>query len=297
MKYVVVTPVRNEAKHLARTIDSMVIQSAPPEEWLIVDDGSTDGTLELAQAASERVSWIKVIPRADRGFRKAGAGVVEAFYDGFNQVRCADWDLLVKLDGDLEFERRYFEDILRAFADEPKLGIAGGDIYHFEGGLRVIESKTDPAFHVRGANKTYRRECWEQIGGLFSVTGWDTLDEVKANMLGWTTRRIAGLGMLHLKPTGAADGTWKDAFKNGRGSYISGYHPVFLLARAGRRLFKRPYFVTTAGLCAGYFSSYIRRVPRIDDRALIRFLRKQQVNKMLAKNSLWSARPHGPGQG
>jgi biofilm PGA synthesis N-glycosyltransferase PgaC len=286
MKYVLVTPVRNEAKHLGRTIESMLAQTVAPAEWIIVDDGSTDGTTQLIEAAMARASWIRLVKRQDRGFRKAGAGVVEAFYDGFRQLTCQDWEFVVKLDGDLEFEPSYFEDTAKAFAAEPKLGIAGGDIYHFEGEKLVIESQTDPAFHVRGANKAYRRSCWEAINGLFSVTGWDTLDEVKANMLGWITRRIEQLRVLHLKPTGAADGTWKNAFKNGRGSFICGYHPVFLIARSSRRLFTRP--VESIGLLAGYFSSDFAGVERVADNDLVRYIRAQQVLRLLGKKSRWS---------
>ncbi|MEO6002489.1 MAG: glycosyltransferase family A protein [Opitutus sp.] len=290
MKYIVITPVRNEAKHLSRTIASMLQQSAPPEEWIVVDDGSTDGTNELIQAATTKAPWIRLVNRPNRGFRKAGAGVVEAFYDGFDQHQSKDWDFVVKMDGDLEFDGHYFERLISAFEADPKLGIAGGDIYHHDGPDIVIESRVDPEFHVRGANKAYRRECWEQMSGLFRVTGWDTLDEVKANMLGWTTRRISALRMLHLKPTGSADGKWKDAFKNGRGSYICGYHPLFLCARSSRRLLGWPPLVESAGLLAGYVSGAIMRKARVPDTQLIRYVRTQQLNKLLFKQSLWSRR-------
>lgn len=287
MNYIVITPVRNEAKHLARTITSMLAQTIPPMEWIIVDDGSTDGTTELIQTATGKAPWIRLVNRPNRGFRKPGAGVVEAFYDGYDQLRCANWDLVVKMDGDLEFDGRYFERLLTVFEAEPQLGISGGDIFHYQGEQLVIESKADPAFHVRGANKAYRRACWEQMGGLFRVTGWDTLDEVKATMLGWRTRRIDTLRMLHLKPTGSADGTWKNAFKNGRGSYICGYHPLFLLARSSRRLGGWPPLVESAGLLAGYVSGVILRKTRVDDPHLIRYVRQQQLRKLMLRPSIW----------
>lgn len=287
MKYVVVTPVRNEVQHLKRTIQSMLAQTEAPMEWIIVDDGSTDGTRQLAESAAANTPWVKLVQRADRGFRKAGAGVVQAFYDGFNEIACNEWDIVVKLDGDLEFDPTYFEQLIAEFERDGRLGISGGDIYHFKDSQVVIESAIDPAFHVRGANKAYRRACWEAMGGLFQVTGWDTLDEVKANMIGWTTRRIASLRMLHLKPTGAADGTWKNAFKNGRGSFICGYHPIFLLARSARTLLRWPPFVESAGLMAGYFTGVLRGVDRVQDAQLIRYLRRQQINKLLLRPSLW----------
>lgn len=287
MRYIVISPVRNEAKHVSRTIESMLRQTTPPVKWIVVDDGSKDGTRELVEAAAKRASWIQLVVRKDRGFRKAGAGVVEAFYEGFEQVGSLPWDIVVKMDGDLEFEPTYFETLLKTFENEPTLGIGGGDIYHHKESEVVIESSNDPAFHVRGANKAYRFQCWQQMNGLFRVTGWDTLDEVKANMLGWKTRRIESLRMLHLKPTGAADGKWKDSVKNGRGSYISGYHPLFLCARSLRRIFSWPPLVETTGLLWGFASGYFGKAEQIEDKALIKYLRKQQLNKLLLQPSIW----------
>ena len=287
MKYVVISPVRNEAKHFHRTIDSMIRQSIPPAEWIIVDDGSDDGTPQIAQEAARMHPWIKVVQRMDRGHRKSGAGVVEAFYEGFNQLAHKDWNLLIKLDGDLEFAADFFERLSDAFEADDKLGVAGGEVVHFEDEELVIESKGDPDFHVRGAVKAYSRTCWDGIGGLVSLTGWDTLDEVKAIQLGWKTRRVSGLNLIHLKPTGAADGTWKNAYKNGKGSFISGYHPLFILLRACRSALAARSVVVPMGLIAGYFGSYLSKVRRVDDKELVSFLRAQQLRRMLGMSSMW----------
>ncbi|HWQ93345.1 MAG TPA: glycosyltransferase family A protein [Clostridia bacterium] len=91
-RYVIVSPVRNEAEYLPLTIDSIANQSIRPMLWVIVNDGSTDETARLAQAAAEKHSWIRVIHRADRGFRQAGGGVVDAFYDGYRLVEKESWD-------------------------------------------------------------------------------------------------------------------------------------------------------------------------------------------------------------
>src|SRR5688572_6135518 len=128
-KYVVITPVRNEAAYVRRTIDSVVAQTLSPQQWVIVDDGSTDGTREILEPASRTYAWITTISRPDRGFRKSGGGVVEAFYDGYRMLKGGDWDFLVKLDGDLSFEPDYFERCFAYFADEPRLGIGGGAVY------------------------------------------------------------------------------------------------------------------------------------------------------------------------
>lgn len=285
--YVIISPVRNEARNLARTIQSVANQTVRPARWIIVDDGSNDGTREIASEAAARHEWITVVARADRGSRKSGAGVMEAFYDGLKRLEKLDWDYLVKLDGDLEFEASFFERIFQAFNQDSSLGVSGGDIYHFENDQKVIESRNDPGFHVRGATKVYRRGCWEAIGGLVPATGWDTLDEVKANMLGWRTARVPTAPALHLRPTGAADGGWRNAFKNGRGSYISGYHPVYMLSKCVKRVLDRPVLIQSLGLAAGFFSSYFGGVEQIRDRDLIRYLRAQQIRRLLGRPSIW----------
>jgi glycosyltransferase involved in cell wall biosynthesis len=302
-KYVVITPVRNEGKRIGCTIESMVAQTLLPAAWVIIDDGSTDDTGAVVDEAANRHSWIKAVHRRDRGFRKPGAGVIEAFYDGYDQVRDLPWEFLGKLDGDLEFGPRYFEESLEFFERDPKLGIGGGKVFCRKDGQLYEECPEDPAFHVRGATKVYRRKTWEEIGGLFHLTGWDTLDELKANMLGWHTYSFTGVVAVQLKHTGAADGTWKNWYKNGRANYITGYHPLFMVIKCARRLFKGSSFLATLALLSGYFGSYVSRPARVDDPELIRYLRHQQVNRIFGRRSLWSdpapvvvepARPQAP---
>jgi glycosyltransferase involved in cell wall biosynthesis len=276
-KYVIISPVRNEKKYLAGTITSVAAQTVLPTQWIIVDDGSTDGSSALLHGAARKHPWITVTSRADRGARKPGTGVVEAFYDGYTFVR-QSWDFLVKLDGDVSFASDYFERCLQKFAANPKLGIGGGTVCNWRNGTLVPESSIDPAFHVRGATKIYRRECWDQIGELIRAPGWDTLDELKANMLGWTTVTFPDIQIVHHKPAGSADGL---------ANYIVGYHPLFMLLKAARRSVHRPYALGALGLLTGFVTGYAKRVPQIPDKDLIRYLRRQQLRKLTFQSSLW----------
>jgi poly-beta-1,6-N-acetyl-D-glucosamine synthase len=286
--YVIITPARNEGEHIQRTIDSVAAQTLRPAKWVIVDDGSSDETGELIEAAARQHPWIQVLHRADRGARKQGGGVVETFYDGFELVKSVPWAFLVKLDGDLEFEPHYFEECFGHFEAEPKLGIGGGAICVEKNGQLSEESPGDPRFHVRGATKIYRRECWEAIGGLLRETGWDTLDEVKANMLGWKSRTFNSPKLRHLRPTGEADGTWKNWFKNGRANYIVGYHPLFMLAKCLKRICERPYGIVSLALWSGFASGYLSRASQPQDQEVLRYLRRQQMRALLFRESLWS---------
>ena len=285
--YIIITPARNEGQYLQTTIDSVVAQTLRPRTWVIVDDGSTDNTGKLIDTAAQQHPWIKVVHRPDRGFRKQGAGVMEAFYDGFKLLAGESWDFLVKLDGDLSFGKDYFEKCLDQFSKDTQLGIAGGKIDCLIDGLTVEDSPGDPLFHVRGATKIYRRATWEAIGGLIRSTGWDTLDEIKANMLGWKTRSFSDLRMFQHRETGAVDGKWKNSVKNGWANYVVGYHPLFMFCKCVRRLFERPYGVVSAGLWYGYLTGYLSRAPRVRETEVIAYLRREQMRRLFCKNSIW----------
>jgi glycosyltransferase involved in cell wall biosynthesis len=265
----------------------MVGQFRRPDLWVIVNDGSTDRTAGIIDAAAREHAWILGVHRVDRGYRQQGGGVVEAFYAGLARVRDLPWDYVVKFDADLSFEPDFFNHCLAKFAEDPKLGIGGGMICQEVGRVLVCESPGDPAFHVRGATKIYRRACWEAIGGLVQAPGWDTIDELKANMLGWTTRTFKDVPLQHHRYTGAADGTWKNFVKFGLANYITGYHPVFMGLKCLKRCFQRPYFVGAVGLGWGFCRGYLRRVAQVEDRQLIRYVRRQQLNKLMGKPSLW----------
>ncbi len=284
-RYAVITPIRDEEKFIEATIASMEAQSVRPAEWVIVDDGSTDRTGEIIDRHAARLPWIRVVHRANRGFRKSGGGVVEAFYAGYNALQCPDWDFIVKLDGDLAFPTDYFEKCFVHFEREPKLGVGGGDIYHDLGGAHKLEA--NPKFHVRGATKIYRRACWEAIGGLWQAPGWDTIDEVKANMLGWSSHSFSELHVVHHRLTGTAEGLMRDRIKHGVACYVSGYHPLFVVASCLSRLTQKPYVAGSAAIGYGFLKGYWTRAPRVNDARLIKYVRSQQLRRLCGLETIW----------
>jgi glycosyltransferase involved in cell wall biosynthesis len=284
-RYVVITPVRDEEEFIESTIASVRNQSLRPMEWIIVNDGSTDRTGTILDQYAAQNRWIQVVHRANRGFRKAGGGVMEAFYAGYSALRCTDWEFIVKLDGDLTLPENYFEKCLEHFALDNQLGIGGGDIYHDIDGVQKLEST--PRFHVRGATKIYRRACWEAIDGLWRAPGWDTIDEVKANMLGWRTYTFKELHLLHHRFTGTAESLWKDKVKRGAACYVSGYHPMFLAASCIANLVRRPYLAGSTAIAYGFLRGYWRRAPRVNDKQFIRYLRSQQLRRLCGMNTIW----------
>jgi biofilm PGA synthesis N-glycosyltransferase PgaC len=284
-RYVIITPVRDEEKHIEATIESVCRQTILPSEWVIVDDGSTDRTGDILDRVTAQSPWIRVIHRTNRGFRKSGGGVMEAFYDGYNTLQRNDWDFIVKLDGDLSFAPEYFEKCLEYFRRDPNLGIGGGEIYHnISGNLKLEET---PRFHVRGATKIYRKSCWEAIDRLWPAQGWDTIDEVKANMLGWKTYAFADLHLLHYRLTGSEDGLLHDRVKHGMACYISGYHPLFVLASSLYRMTQKPYIIGSAAVLYGYLKAHLTHPPRLEDQSYVAYIRGQQLRRLLGMQTIW----------
>lgn len=284
--YIVITPIRDEEEFLPLTIASMTAQTVTPRQWILVDDGSRDRTGQLIDDAARAHPWITAVHRTDRGSRQAGSGVIAAFYDGFNTIASDDWAFIVKFDGDLSFDPDYFESCLRQFETDQHLGIAGGTCSKVVDGCRVPEFIGEPPFHVRGPTKIYRRSCFKAIGGLIQAPGWDTVDLVKANMLGWRTRTFPHIRLVHHRPTGGAYGSWANYVKNGLANYITGYSPVFMAFKCARRTLRKP--MEGLGLWCGFMKGYVRRVSQIDDVAMIRYLRNQQWRALTMRSNLWT---------
>ena len=214
--------------------------------------------------------------------------MVEAFNSGYKLIpRELSWNFLVKLDADLSFDADYFEKCIRHFRVDPTLGIGGGTVMQRIGGGAIIDSPGDPPFHVRGATKIYRRPCWEAIAPLAAGPGWDTIDEVKANCVGWRTRTLTDAQVVQLKPTGDADGSWRNWYKNGRANFLTGYHPVFMVAKCMKRAVRRPLLREGLALWLGYCSGYREGLVPLADTATVKYLRNQQFRRLLLRPSIY----------
>ena len=284
-KYVVITPVRNEAAYIEKTLTSMVAQTVKPAQWIIVNDGSADRTGQIVSNYAAQYPWIRLINREDRGFRQLGPGVVDAFYEGFGQITHTDYDVVVKLDGDLSFEPNYFEELMNQFAANPRLGIASGVPIELNGG----KWDTWKALHscTHGQTKLYRRECFEAIGGIPRSLGWDGIDDWKARMLGWQTVAFEYLRVLHHRIQGAATGTLKSRVERGQGAYFMGYHPLYMSLRGIRRMINRPYVIGGCAMIWGYVASWLARREQVESE-LVRFVRRTQLRLLasLVRSSL-----------
>ena len=171
------------------------------------------------------------------------------------------------------------------FHQDAELGIGGGEIHHLISGELKLE--TNPRFHVRGATKIYKRACWEAIGGLWPAPGWDTIDEVKANMLGWKTYAFPELHLLHHRFTGTEEGLFRDRVKHGVACYVSGYHPLYVAASCLRRLIKKPHLVGSVGIMYGFLKAHFDHPPRLEDRTYLAYIRSQQLRRLCGMQTIW----------
>jgi poly-beta-1,6-N-acetyl-D-glucosamine synthase len=200
--YVLISPCRNEARHMRRTLDSVVAQSLPPALWVVVDDGSTDETPAILADYAARHDWIRIVPKPDRGHRAVGPGVIEAFYAGLDTVDLARFPYLCKLDLDLDLPPRYFETLIARMEADPRIGTCSGKPYVRRSGQLVSERRGDEM--SVGMTKFYRRECFDEIGGFVREVMWDAIDCHKARQLGWiaVSWDDADLRFEHLRPMG-----------------------------------------------------------------------------------------------
>ncbi|MHC4653650.1 MAG: glycosyltransferase family 2 protein [Planctomycetota bacterium] len=278
--YIVITPAFNEEKHIEATIDSIISQKARPQVWVIVDDGSSDKTWEIIKSATISHSWIKGCRRHKETSRGNDgllvASEAAAFLDGLRMAleACPRPDFIVKLDADLKFGPEYFTVLFNEFSSNPRLGITGGVIYEYKGS-GLVRDKANSA-HVRGATKIYRYACYEDIGGVRSLFGWDVIDEMIARASGWHVKSFDHAHLIHLRQTASRDGRFAGWARNGYMAYYIGMSPVRMFLRVFFRLIVTGDVTQSCGLSYGYFRNFFRRAQQLPDPSLRKLVRRHQ---------------------
>jgi poly-beta-1,6-N-acetyl-D-glucosamine synthase len=280
-RLLVITPVHNEAAHLELVADAMQRQTRPPDEWVLVEDNSTDDTPEILRRLAERIDFVRVLstaelpPAAPVKDRLAAAAAPRTFNLGLNGVDWESFTHIAKLDGDIELESDYFELLLGEFAHDPSLGLAGGVLRERDGEGGWSQPHTANDYHVRGALKCYTRECLQAIGGIQERLGWDTIDEIYARMRGCRTRVFCHLIALHHRPWGSADGTLRGRARHGTCAYIVHFTLPWVALRAFKVARSQPRGLSGIAFMYGYLDSSIRRVQRVDDPKFRIFVRRE----------------------
>lgn len=282
--YGAITPARDEEKFLPGLIESMVSQTIGPLRWIVIDDGSTDSTPALLDEAARRHEWISVHHVRRAGEREPGGE--SALQRFLAPALWSDCDIVFRVDADITFESDFVQSLMVEFDLDPHLGIAAGTLYEQgRGGWREMRT---PLFHTRGAIKMYSRACLQAIGPIQPGLGWDTIDEAHAALLGFATRSFRHIQARHHRPQGAAGGVLRGRLAAGQAAYQCGYSPLFMTARVSRHVAAWPPLLGAAWLAAGYLEGYLRAKPRAASPELVRFIRRQQVRRLLFMKSVWT---------
>lgn len=281
-RYVLISPCRDEADFMRRTLDSVIAQSIPPSKWIIVDDGSTDASPAILAEYAAKYDWIEVITRENRGKRSVGPGVIDAFYAGYERAEALDLPYLCKLDLDLDLPPRYFETLMTRMELDPSIATCSGKAYIEENGTLVFERHGDDT--SIGASKFYRASCFRAIGGFVRQVMWDGIDCHNCRMRGWTACSWdePDLRFIHLRPMGSSQvSIHTGRMRHGYGQYFMGTGFIYMTASAIARLSQKPYVIGSIATLWGYISSAIERKPRYQDPEFRKFLRSYQWRVLL----------------
>ena len=279
-RYVIITPAWNEAAFIEFTANSMIRQSVTPMKWIVVSDGSTDGTDEIVKKYADSYDWIELLrmpPRPERRF----SGKVHAFKAGYQLVKHLDFEIIGNVDADISFGEDLFEFLLAKFAEHPGLGVAGTE--YTEGTLNSNNYNIINIEDVTGHCQIFRRECFESIGGYLPIKdgGIDSVAVITARMNGWKTRTFTERVCIHHRKVGAGQGScFSAAYGAGKKDYYGGTHPIWILLRSIYLVTKKPYLVGGVLLLAGYLSGVLRRAKRPVSATLVEFRRNEQMLRL-----------------
>jgi len=287
--YVLITPAYNESGYIGKTIESVLTQSVLPLKWVIVDDGSTDGTAAIVRSCAEEAAFIEYCKRERRAGETYYASNVYAILQGYERVRNLDFAYLAILDSDMVLCPDYYKEIFKRFNANSELGIAAGTYVERING-RWLEAFIDRRSTPK-ALQVFRRTCYEQIGGYIPCAngGEDTCTEIMARMHGWQTWSFPEIRVVHQRPVGTGDGRrfLRGRFRQGLADYCLATHPLFMTVKCLRRCVReRPY--VTAGLARffGFAYGYLARMPRSIPQDARRYVRKEQMRRLLASISM-----------
>jgi biofilm PGA synthesis N-glycosyltransferase PgaC len=276
-RYALITPCRDEAKYARITLECVAKQTIPPALWVIVDDGSKDETPAILAEYAARYPFIRIITRPDRGERKLGGGVIDAFYTGYDSINPDEFDYICKLDLDLDLPNRYFESLMERMETNPRIGTASGKPFYTYDGHRYPEVCGDE--NSVGMVKFYRVACFRQIGGFVRELMWDGIDCHRCRMAGWIAVSWCDpeIRFEHLRPMGTSHKNWwTGRVRHGVGQWFMGTGLIYMLASSVYRMGSQPRIIGGIAMLWGYLRSALQGKPRYQDWQFRKFLRKYQ---------------------
>ena len=277
--YVLITPARNEAQFIELTIKCVLAQTVQPLKWVIVSDGSTDGTDEIVSKYTVEHPWIELVrmpPREERHF----AGKVHAFDAGYAKLKSLDYQVIGNLDADITFDNEYFALLLKKLAANSRLGVIGTS---FREGTFQYDYRFTSIHHVSGPCQLFRRECFEDIGGYVprQIGGIDLVAVLTARMKGWETQTFLEKAYTHHRRMGTATANAVIVpFKVGQADYVLGSHPLWHCFRCVYQTTRKPVLLAGLFRFVGFFGAMITGIEKQVSPDLMRFRRKEQMQRL-----------------
>ena len=280
MDYYIVIPAHNEEQFIALTLDSLISQTLLPKKVVIVNDNSTDKTAEIVLAYAKNHPFITLVEKKSSAIHLPGSKVIQAFNTGLESVD-ANYDVIMKADADLIFPLNYLETINKHFQSDVHIGMTGGFCYIEKNGEWILENLTDKD-HIRGALKAYRKETFQQIGGLKAQMGWDTVDELLCKFYNWKVVTDATLQVKHLKPTGA-NYNKTARYKQGEAFYTLGYGFIITAIASAKLALMKKKPSLFLDYINGFWKAKAARTPLLVTEEQAKFIRNYRLKKMKEK--------------
>lgn len=290
--YALVTAAFNEEAVINQTIASVLAQTHPPIRWIIVSDGSTDGTDAIIARHAGQHAFLRLL-RITKKHPRNFTAQVNAINAGFAELKHVGCDFIGNFDADVTIEPDYFERVLGLFESDSELGLAGGCIYERcnQGDFRA--RKTNSSRSVPHAVQLFRRECFRQVRPYVPLPhgGSDSYAEVVARMKGWRVQSFADLHVFHHRPTNSAGSLLRNCFRQGRMDYSLGYLPAYEAAKLLRRLSASPILSGALARAAGFLYCYVTRARHEVPPQFMGFLRREQKSALHSSLAQLMRRP------
>ncbi|GFZ92227.1 glycosyl transferase family 2 [Aquaticitalea lipolytica] len=282
MNFYIIIPAHNEQDSIGQTLESLANQSLLPKKVVVVNDNSTDKTKTIIEDFSKKYTWVTLVNNVSSNEHLPGSKIINAFYKGYETLDDS-FDVICKFDADLIFPSNYLEQLSKHYNSNPKLGMASGFCYIQNNGDWVLENLTRKD-HIRGALKSYRKDCFLQIDKLKPSMGWDTVDELLAKFYGWNILTDETLHVKHLKPTGISYNK-ASKYLQGEAMYKMRYGFTITLISALKLAYKKGSFSLFKDYMTGFFKAKQNKLEFLVTKEQGLFIRQLRWKGMLNKFS------------
>jgi biofilm PGA synthesis N-glycosyltransferase PgaC len=280
MSYVLMMPTLNERQTIRATLSSVVTQTVPPTQFIIIDGGSTDNTREIIKEFAGKYPWIQLIHQTnyqgEPGHKKISCAMVQAYQ--VMQDSGQSYDYVGHIDADFHLNPDVFKKLITELESDNTLGVAGGVLYT-DGKPEIYPEDELPNMRL------YRKTALDQIGGHpYSRYAWDTVILAKLRLNGWKIKAVPEAIVVNLrKGELSSKNAWSTAVSFGKARYYLGYSlPLFLAGTAYAT--KNNGIVFGVGLMAGFFGSLGKTTTK--DEQILEYYGNDRLKEILGRDKV-----------